>query len=50
VSLDYKSLLPAAHVLSMLAVTFNYGFKIQAEEEVNHKWCIQYSIAILRTM
>ena len=28
VSLDYQSLLPAAPVLSMLAVPFTYGFKI----------------------
>ena len=34
VSLDYESRLPAAPVLSMLAVTFTYSFEIQAEEEL----------------
>ncbi len=33
-SLDYASLLPAAPVLSMLAVTFTYSFEIRAEEEL----------------
>jgi hypothetical protein len=45
VSLEYESLMPAAPVLSMLAVTFVYGFRLQAEEEVHHKWLILFSTA-----
>jgi hypothetical protein len=50
VSLDYESLLPAAPVLSMLAVTFTYNYRVQAEQEVNHKWLILYSIAYYVTI
>ena len=47
---DYESLLPAAPVLSMLAVTFTYSYRVQAGQEVTHKWLILYSIAYYVTI
>ena len=46
----WEGLLPADPGLSMLAVTFTYSYRVQAEQEFNHKWLILYSIAYYVTI
>ena len=46
VSLDYESLLPAAPV----TFTYTYSYRVQTEQEVNHKWLILYSISYYVTI